>query len=172
MPCSMMSFCCLMTSYCSGRSVWEAGRLEDTLKSRELILSRRPASCSGSLSAPPSVLGWFSWPAKPKINGHNNLEHASQAYPPDPLIICFSCQHTLADRKSPQRAKMHSCPQCLTPAACICCISTWYCLYSTCFWEVALFFGGVLPSQKYNPLDAAQNCRDVTAYTYIYSYHC
>lgn len=67
MPCSMMSFCCLMTSYCSGWSVWDAGRLEDTVESRELTLSRRPASCSGSLSAPPSVFERFSWPATPKI---------------------------------------------------------------------------------------------------------
>src|SRR4029434_6900351 len=45
MPCSMISFCCLMTSYCSGWSGWEDGTLEDTVESMEVNLSLR-ASCS------------------------------------------------------------------------------------------------------------------------------
>lgn len=71
MPCSMMSFCCLMTSYCSGWSAWEIGTLEETVESSELMLSRRPVSCSGSFNSPPSLSDGCSWPG---INSctHNN----------------------------------------------------------------------------------------------------
>ena len=62
MPFSMMSFCCLMTSYCSGWSGCPEGRLDDTLESRELTLSRRPVRWSGSFSSAPSPSDDRSWP--------------------------------------------------------------------------------------------------------------
>lgn len=63
MPCSMMSFCCLMTSYCSGWSAWEAVTEEETVESSELMLSLRPACCSGSFISAPSLSDGCSWPA-------------------------------------------------------------------------------------------------------------
>ena len=54
MPCSMTSFCCLMTSYCSGWSGWEDWTLDDMVESRELTLSLRDARWSGSFSSGPS----------------------------------------------------------------------------------------------------------------------
>ncbi len=61
MPCSMMSFCCLMTSYCSGWSNWTP---EDTVESRELTLSLREERFSWSFPSALSPSAGRSWPAE------------------------------------------------------------------------------------------------------------
>lgn len=66
--------------------------------------------------------------------------------PPDPLILFVS--HVTIPWLTGRACRGQKClaalnVPCLTPTSCICCVSTWYFLYSTCFWEVALFLRSV-----------------------------
>lgn len=88
MPCSMMSFCCLMTSYCSGWSACDAWTLEETVESRELMLSRRPVG-SGSFSSPASLSDGCSWPAQ----SHTSINYTFR--PPFSCIFIFILAWTL-----------------------------------------------------------------------------
>lgn len=70
-PCSIISFCCLMTSYCSGWSGWDCWTPEDTVESRELTLSLREDRWSGSFPSALSPSAGRSWPTS-----QHNMNHS------------------------------------------------------------------------------------------------